>query len=104
MSEVTTHALTGAITIALAVLFFVMGVLHFVPSFGRGMAAMIPPRLHGTGLLSAKSLVRFTGVCEIAGAIGLLIPALHTAAALALVVFLIAVFPANAYAADKPEK
>jgi uncharacterized membrane protein len=100
MPEVT----TVVITIALSVLFAIMGVLHFIPATARGMAAIIPPRLHGTGLLSAKSLVRFTGVCEIAGAIGLLIPALHTAAAIALVVFLIAVFPANIYASQHPER
>jgi uncharacterized membrane protein len=48
--------------------------------------------------------VQFTGLCEIAGGIGLLIPVLHLAAAIALIVFLVAVFPANAYAAKHPER
>ena len=48
--------------------------------------------------------MQFTGLCEIAGGIGLLVPVLHLAAAIALIVFLIAVFPANAYAAQHPEK
>jgi uncharacterized membrane protein len=95
---------SAAVTIALAVLFAGMGVTHFVPSVARGMAAIIPPRLKGTGLLSGKSIVRFTGVCEVAGGIGLLVPQAHVAAAIALIVFLVAVFPANAYAAQHPER
>ena len=96
--------LVTVLTVALAILFTGMGVTHFVPSVARGMAAIIPPRLKGTGLLSGKSLVRFTGVCEIAGGIGLLVPATHVAAAVALIVFLVAVFPANAYASQHPER
>lgn len=95
---------SAAVTIALAILFAAMGVTHFVPSVARGMAAIIPPRLKGAGLLSGKSLVRFTGVCEIAGGIGLLVPQTHVAAAIALIVFLVAVFPANAYASQHPER
>ena len=90
------------ITIALAAVFLVMGVLHFVPGFARGMGAMIPQRLRGP--FSARFLVRFTGVCEIAGGIGLLVPWTHLAAVIALCVFLVAVFPANAYAAQHRER
>jgi uncharacterized membrane protein len=43
-------------------------------------------------------------VCEIAGAVGILVPFTRFAAGIALVLFLIAVFPANAYAAERPEK
>ena len=68
------------------------------------MAAIIPPYLRRPGWPSAKTLVRFTGLCELAGAVGLLVPALHVIAAIALIVFLIAVFPANAYASQHPEK
>lgn len=98
------ETLGGAVTIALAILFAGMGVTHFVPSIARGMAAIIPPRMKGTGLLSGKSLVRFTGICEVAGGIGLVVPLTHVAAAIALVVFLVAVFPANAYASQHPER
>ena len=91
-------------TIIFAVVFIGMGINHFVPAMARGMAAMIPPRLKGSGVLSGQNLVRFTGVCEIAGGVGLLIPAVHVAAAIALAVFLVAVFPANAYAARNREK
>ena len=89
------------VTIALAAAFVFMGVAHFVPASARTMAAMIPQRMR---VVSARRLVQFTGLCEIAGGIGLLIPVLHVAAAIALIVFLIAVFPANAYAAQHPEK
>lgn len=90
------------LVIVLAVLFTGMGVLHFVPSAARGMAAIIPAELKQR--VSGKALVRFTGLCEIAGGIGLLVPFTRTAAAIALVVFLIAVFPANAFAAQHPDR
>jgi len=92
------------IRVALALVFVVMGALHFVPGPARGMAAMIPPGLRGTGVLAPPVLVAFTGVCELAGGVGLLVPATHVAAAVCLIVFLIAVFPANAYAARHPQK
>jgi uncharacterized membrane protein len=88
------------VTIALAVAFVAMGVLHFVPTSARTMAAMIPPRMR---FVSARLLVQFTGLCEIAGGIALLTP-LRPIAAIALIVFLVAVFPANAYAARDPER
>jgi uncharacterized membrane protein len=48
------------------------------------------------GLLPAPEfLVAFTGLCEIAGAIGLLIPATRRVAGAALAVYFVAVFPAN---------
>ena len=90
------------IAIALAAMFVGMGILHFVPSAARGMSAMIPPTIKER--VSGKTLVRFTGLCEIAGGIGLLIPAVRPVAAIALIVFLIAVFPANAYAARHPDR
>jgi len=47
-----------------------------------------------------RAMVYFTGVCELAGAIGLLIPSLRTAAGIALIAFFILVFPANVKAAQ----
>ena len=93
----------GVTTLALALLFLGMGVTHFVPRVSRGMAAMIPPYLRRDGLLRPINLVYFTGVCELAGGAGLL-TALRPLAAIALVVFLVAVSPANAYAAQHPER
>jgi uncharacterized membrane protein len=45
------------------------------------------------------TVIYFTGFCEIAGAIGLLLPSVRQAAALSLIVFFIVVFPANLKAA-----
>lgn len=92
------------IRVVLAAVFVGMGVAHFVPGPARGMSAIIPPFLKRPGMPSGKTLVRFTGVCEVAGGIGLLVPATQSAAAIALMVFLVAVFPANAYAAAHPER
>jgi uncharacterized membrane protein len=68
------------------------------------MAAMIPPRMRAAGILSPRALVIGTGVCEIAGGLGLLFPPTALAAGICLVVFLVAVFPANAYAAAHPKR
>jgi len=97
-------ALQLTLVIALGAVFIGMGIAHFFPGPGRGMAAMIPPFFRREGWPSAKWLVRFTGLCEIAGGIGLLVPQLRLAASIALIVFLIAVFPANAYAARNPKR
>ena len=99
MVEVTREV----VTLALALLFLAMGASHFVPTVARTMAAMIPPRLRFAGLFSPMNLVYLTGVCELAGGLGLFTP-LRPVAAIALVVFLIAVFPANVYAAQHPER
>jgi uncharacterized membrane protein len=98
------HIAQLVLRIAVAAVFAFMGVLHFVPSVARGMRAMIPPPLRRPGWPAA--LVVITGVCELAGAAGLLVPwdGLRLAAGICLVVFLIAVFPANAYAARDPER
>lgn len=88
---------------ALCALFFVAaGTGHFIiPSF---YLAMMPPWLPAPLLL-----VQLSGVAEVAGGIGLLIPRVRRAAGIGLIVLLIAVFPANiqmllnARAAGTPE-
>lgn len=87
----------------LALVFVGMGINHFVPRSAHVMSKMIPPGMRRDGLLSPLNLVYFTGLCEIAGGLGLLIPPLSSAAGMALVVFLVAVFPANVYAAAHRE-
>ena len=89
----------------LAAAFLFMGVSHFVPGVRRGMRAMIPPTLRRPGMPSPAFLVAFTGVAELAGAAGLLTPwpLLREVTGIALVVFLILVFPANAYASQHRE-
>ncbi|MFB2584712.1 DoxX family protein [Herbiconiux liukaitaii] len=101
MDLLTVSALV--LRILLAVVFIGMGINHFVPASVRAMAAMIPPRLRSTRI-TPRMLVYVTGVCEIAGGLGLLFPPTRIAAGIALVVFLAAVFPANAYAARHKER
>jgi uncharacterized membrane protein len=92
--------------VLLVAVFAFMGVTHFVPRVRRGMQAMIPPALRRPGMPSPAFLVAFTGVAELAGAAGLLAPwpLLRELTGIALVVFLVLVFPANAYASQHREK
>lgn len=98
-----TNVLT-VLRIVLAVVFVVAGISHFVPSVQRTMAAMIPPRLRLGGVFTPRNLVIFTGLCEIAGGIGLLLESTRVTSGVALAVFLVAVFPANAYAARHKDR
>ncbi len=90
--------------ILLALIFSSMGINHFRPKPARVMAAMIPPGLRRDGVFSPLNLVRLTGGCEIAGGVGILVPVTSFTAGIALLFFLIAVFPANRYASEHPEK
>jgi uncharacterized membrane protein len=83
----------AAVRAGLAAMLLFTGSAHFF-SMRHDMARMMPP-----GLPKPMALVYFTGVCEIAGAIGLLVPATRLAAAIALIVFFLAVLPANIHAA-----
>lgn len=58
------------------------------------LVRMVPPAFP-----RKESIVTVTGLLEIAGAIGLLLPAVSRAAAVCLIVLLIAMLPANIYAA-----
>ncbi len=78
---------------ALAIMFLVTGTSHFT-SMKHDFAAMIPDPLPN-GLW----VIYLTGVFEIAGAIGLLIPRTRRLAGICLVLFMVALFPANVYAA-----
>ena len=78
---------------ALATMFLFTGVAHFTKA-KYSMARMIPP-IFG----NAMAWVYFTGVCEIAGAIGLLLPRFRSLAGICLILLLVAMFPANVKAA-----
>ncbi|MBH0023619.1 DoxX family membrane protein [Salinibacterium sp. SWN248] len=93
-----------ALRIALALAFIAMGVSHFVAAPARTMRAMIPPALRQKWMPSPSALVTITGLCEIAGGLGLLWEPVRLITGIALVLFLIAVFPANAYAAEHPDR
>jgi len=85
-----------ALRIGLAAMFLLTGAVHFAPKFRGDFARMIP-----SGLPKPAALVALTGVLEIAGAAGLLIPATASAAALCLALLLVAMFPANVFAARR---
>ncbi|GAB3605663.1 DoxX family protein [Conyzicola nivalis] len=104
MGDAALDVIQAIVLCALVLLFVGMGVNHFRRGPARVMAAMIPPRLRRRGLPKPMTLVYLTGVCEIAGGLGLAFPVTRLAAYVALIVFLVAVFPANAYAAKHPEK
>jgi uncharacterized membrane protein len=86
-----------AIAVGLAVMFVMTGVAHFVPAMRRDMIAIVPP-----GLPAAGWLVTITGVLELVGAAGLLYPPTRVAAAACLFILMLAMFPANVYAARMP--
>lgn len=104
MGILTFEGIQLILRLLLAAAFAFMGVTHFMPAVQRTMAAMIPPRMRWAGILSPRNLVIFTGVCELAGAAGLLWPPTTLIAGICLIVFLIAVFPANVYAAQHPDR
>jgi len=86
-----------------AVVFVAIGITHFVPRIVRVMASMMPPAFHGRPF-SPVVWVWVTGVAEIAGGLGLLFEPTRAAAGIALAVFLVCVFPANAYAAGRRDE
>lgn len=84
----------AATRVGLAVMFFFTAVAHF-NSMRADLIAMVPPFVSNPGLI-----VTFTGIYEILGAIGLLVPRTRRIAALALILLLLSVLPANIYAAQ----
>lgn len=86
----------ASLRIGLAAMFALTGAVHFHPKFRADMIRMIPPNLP-----APAALVTLTGVLEIAGAAGLLIPATAPAAALCLAALLVAMYPANYSAARR---
>jgi uncharacterized membrane protein len=81
----------------LGVLFVFAGVMHFVAT-GRYVQIM-PPMLP-----APRTLVFISGVAEILGGIGVMLPGTRRMAAWGLVALLIAVWPANVYMAMVPER
>lgn len=99
-----TESSTGlpeAPTLALALLFAASGLAHlaFHDSYTRAVPEWLPHR---------GSLVTISGILELLGAVGLVVPASRVVAGWCLLALLVAVFPANikilaaARAADSP--
>jgi len=85
------HRLLGAFFIA-------AGVNHFV--IPRAYQRIVPPRLQG----HAGQLVAVSGMAEVAGGLGALLPRVRRPAGLGLIALLAAVFPANLHMARSPER
>lgn len=77
----------------MGVMFLFTAASHFSP-IKSDLAAMIPPPLTG-----ALWVIYLTGALEAAGAVGLFVPRVRRAAAIGLALLLLALFPANIYAA-----
>jgi uncharacterized membrane protein len=78
---------------ALSLMLIFTGISHFT-FMKKDMIRMMPPSIP-----QPLAIVYFTGMCEIAGAVGLLLPEFRRAAAYALAAFFVAVLPANIHAA-----
>ena len=78
--------------VAAALLYLTAGALHFLYP---GSYAKVVPRF----IPAPLTMVYISGIAEMAGGIGLLVPRFRRAAGWGLVALLIAVFPANVYMA-----
>jgi uncharacterized membrane protein len=88
---------TKAVAVGLAAMFVLTGVAHFAPPLRAALVAIVPPQLPAPRLV-----VTVTGVLEFLGAVGLLVPTTRVAAAVCLLLLMLAMFPANIYAARMP--
>ncbi len=85
------------IGVVLATILYVgAGTLHFLKT--DAYLGIMPPYIPWHLLM-----VRLSGICEILGGLGLLIPRTRRTAAWGLVGLLLAVFPANIYMATNPQ-
>ncbi len=82
----------------LGVFFLAGGLNHFRNP--RFYEAIVPPSLQH----DKRRVVVVSGVAEIAGGLGVLIPSTRRLSGLGLIVLLAAVFPANLYMAREPER
>jgi uncharacterized membrane protein len=86
-----------AVAVGLAAMFVLTGVAHFAPPLRAALIAIVPPPLPAPGVL-----VTLTGMLELLGAVGLLIPATRVVASVCLLLLMLGMFPANIYAARMP--
>jgi len=85
---------SGALRFAFAVMFLFTAGSHFHPRMRSDLIRMVPDWLPARPLL-----VTLTGLFELIGAVGLLLPWAAPAAAYGLMLLLVAMFPANMHAA-----
>jgi uncharacterized membrane protein len=82
----------------LAAFFIASGLNHFRSP--RFYERIMPPSLKG----EAKRLVELSGVAEVAGGVGVLLPWTRRLSGSGLIALLAAVFPANLYMAREPQR
>jgi uncharacterized membrane protein len=82
----------------LANVFIGAGVNHFL--MPRTYEKIVPPSLRD----HAKAVVQISGVAEIVGGVGVLVPSTRRLSGLGLIALLVAVFPANVYMAREPDE
>lgn len=85
--------------LAMGALYLAAGIAHFI--FTRTYEAIMPDYLP-----AHHALVLFSGAAEIAGGLGILLPhaKLNRTAAWGIILLLIAVFPANLWMVQHPER
>ena len=81
-----------ALRIAMAGFFVVAGAMHFIRP--APYVKIMPPALP-----QPLALVLISGVCEMLGGVGVLVPRVRRAAGVGLIALLVAVFPANVHMA-----
>lgn len=81
----------------IGLIFIGAGINHFV--IPRAYSQIVPPNFG-----DAERLVAISGVAEVAGGLGVLLPRTRRPAGLGLLALLVAVFPANWYMARNPER
>ncbi len=84
-----------AAALGLAAMFALTSSAHFIQPKRGALVAMVPPQLS-----NPARWVTLTGLLEIGGAIGLLIPSVAKLAAAGLILLLVVIFPANIHAAQ----
>jgi uncharacterized membrane protein len=82
----------------LGAFFIAAGINHFV--MPRAYEAIVPPPLQER----RREIVQASGVAEVLGGLGVLVPRTRRAAGMSLIALLAAVFPANLYMAQTPQR
>lgn len=85
-----------ALRAGVVTMFLLTSLAHFVPRLRSPLIGMVPPWMPRADLL-----VTVTGVLELAGVVGLLIPATARWTAGGLILLMIAMYPANVSAARR---
>jgi len=88
----------GRSRVLLGLAFVGAGINHFL--MPKAYEGIVPPSMQGR----AKDIVAASGVAEVAGGLGVLLPWTRRPAGLGLIALLAAVFPANLYMARNPER